>query len=75
MIWLINCQVKYKTEGDGSACAPNRFLAKIAFGCKKPDALMVITPERVEAFLQKLLVAAFGASGQLPPRSGTRLTR
>jgi nucleotidyltransferase/DNA polymerase involved in DNA repair len=30
--------------------APNKFLAKIASGWKKPDGLTVIAPERVESF-------------------------
>src|SRR5437773_5803094 len=34
--------------------APNKFLAKIASGWKKPDGLTVISPERVEPFLQQL---------------------
>src|SRR5206468_7886477 len=33
--------------------APNKFLAKIASGWRKPDGLTVIAPERVESFLQK----------------------
>src|SRR5436190_5998368 len=31
--------------------APNKFLAKIASGWKKPDGLTVITPEKIEPFL------------------------
>jgi len=38
--------------------APNKFLAKIASGWKKPDGLTVIAPERIESFLQKLPVEA-----------------
>ncbi len=38
--------------------APNKFLAKIASGWKKPDGLTVIAPERVESFLQQLPVDA-----------------
>ncbi len=36
--------------------APNKFLAKIASGWKKPDGLTVVAPERIEAFLQRLTV-------------------
>src|SRR5688572_19302095 len=36
--------------------APNKFLAKIASGWKKPDGLTVISPERVEPFLQQMPV-------------------
>jgi DNA polymerase-4 len=43
--------------------APNKFLAKIASGWKKPDGLTVIAPERVEAFLQKLPVEALWGVG------------
>src|SRR6478672_10624833 len=32
--------------------APNKFLAKVASGWKKPDGLTVISPDRVEPFLQ-----------------------
>src|SRR3954464_179341 len=38
--------------------APNKFLAKIASGWKKPDGLTVISPERVEPFLRQLPVDA-----------------
>src|SRR5881409_222796 len=34
--------------------APNKFLAKIASGWRKPDGLTVIAPQRIEAFLQEL---------------------
>ncbi|HJS38784.1 MAG TPA: DNA polymerase IV [Burkholderiales bacterium] len=43
--------------------APNKFLAKIASGWKKPDGLTVIAPERMEAFLQKLPVEALWGVG------------
>jgi DNA polymerase-4 len=43
--------------------APNKFLAKIASGWRKPDGLTVIAPERVEAFLQKLPVEALWGVG------------
>ena len=41
--------------------APNKFLAKIASGWKKPDGLTVIPPDRVEPFLQRLPVMRCGA--------------
>src|SRR5262249_6770814 len=34
--------------------APNKFLAKIASGWRKPDGLTVVAPERIESFLQPL---------------------
>jgi DNA polymerase-4 len=43
--------------------APNKFLAKIASGWRKPDGLTVITPDRVEPFLQKLPVEALWGVG------------
>src|SRR5262249_4354540 len=38
--------------------APNKFLAKIASGWRKPDGLTVVAPERIEWFLQQLPVDA-----------------
>src|SRR5882762_7764511 len=49
--------------GSRSAVAPNKFLAKIASGWKKPDGLTVISPDRVEPFLQKLPVDALWGVG------------
>ena len=43
--------------------APNKFLAKIGSGWRKPDGLTVIAPERVESFLQKLPVDALWGVG------------
>jgi DNA polymerase-4 len=43
--------------------APNKFLAKIASGWKKPDGLTVIAPDRVEPFLQQLPVDALWGVG------------
>jgi len=43
--------------------APNKFLAKIASGWRKPDGLTVISPQRVEAFLQELPVEALWGVG------------
>jgi DNA polymerase-4 len=43
--------------------APNKFLAKIASGWKKPDGLTVISPDRVEPFLQQLPVDALWGVG------------
>lgn len=43
--------------------APNKFLAKIASGWRKPDGLTVIAPERVEAFLKELPVEALWGVG------------
>jgi DNA polymerase-4 len=43
--------------------APNKFLAKIGSGWKKPDGLTVIAPERIETFLQGLPVDALWGVG------------
>jgi len=43
--------------------APNKFLAKIASGWKKPDGLTVISPGRVEPFLRQLAVDALWGVG------------
>jgi DNA polymerase-4 len=43
--------------------APNKFLAKIASGWRKPDGLTVISPDRVEPFLQRLPVDALWGVG------------
>ena len=48
--------------------APNKFLAKIASGWKKPDGLTVIAPDRVESFLQKLPVDALWGVGPVTAR-------
>ncbi len=54
-------------EETGLSCsagvAPNKFLAKIASGWRKPDGLTVIAPERVERFLQQLPVEALWGVG------------
>jgi DNA polymerase-4 len=48
--------------------APNKFLAKIASGWKKPDGLTVISPARVEHFLQQLPVEALWGVGPVTAR-------
>src|SRR5262245_25287520 len=48
--------------------APTKFLAKIASGWKKPNGLTVISPERVEPFLQKLPVDALWGVGPVTAR-------
>jgi DNA polymerase-4 len=48
--------------------APNKFLAKIASGYRKPDGLTVISPQRVEAFLQELPVEALWGVGPVTAR-------
>ncbi|MFN2331972.1 MAG: DNA polymerase IV [Halomonas sp.] len=50
--------------------APNKFLAKIASDWEKPNGLTVITPERMEDFLQALPVKKLHGVG---PATGARL--
>jgi DNA polymerase-4 len=60
----IKAEIKASTGLTASAgVAPNKFLAKIASGWKKPDGLTVIAPERVEQFLHKLPVDALWGVG------------
>jgi DNA polymerase-4 len=62
----IKSEIKSATGLTASAgVAPNKFLAKIASGWKKPDGLTVIAPERVEQFLQKLPVDALWGVGPI----------
>jgi DNA polymerase IV len=64
-------QIKEATNLTASAgVAPNKFLAKIASGWKKPDGLTVVAPERIERFLQGLPVDALWGVG---PVTATRL--
>lgn len=50
--------------------APNKFVAKIASGWKKPNGLTVIPPDRVDAFLRELPVEALWGVG---PKIAARL--
>ena len=52
--------------------APNKFLAKIASGWRKPDGLTVVAPERMEAFLRELQIDALWGVG---PVTAERLRR
>ena len=60
----LKAQIRETTGLTASAgVAPNKFLAKIASGWKKPDGLTVVAPERVESFLQRLPVDALWGVG------------
>ena len=62
-------QIRAATGLTASAgVAPNKFLAKIASGYRKPDGLTVIAPERVERFLQDLPVEALWGVGPVTAR-------
>ena len=61
-------RLKERIRGDtqltaSAGVAPNKFLAKIASGWKKPDGLTVIGPDKVEPFLQQLPVHALWGVG------------
>lgn len=45
--------------------APNKFLAKIASDWNKPDGLFVITPDEIDAFVEKLSVAKLFGVGKV----------
>jgi DNA polymerase-4 len=62
-------QIKDETGLTASAgVAPNKFLAKIASGWRKPDGLTVISPQRVESFLEALPVEALWGVGPVTAR-------
>src|SRR6266581_182900 len=62
-------RIREETRLTASAgVAPNKFLAKIASGWKKPDGLTVIHPDRVEPFLQQLPVDALWGVGPVTAR-------
>jgi DNA polymerase IV len=64
-------RIRADTQLTASAgVAPNKFLAKIASGWKKPDGLTVISPARVEPFLQRLPVDALWGVG---PKTAEKL--
>jgi DNA polymerase IV len=57
-------RIRAETRLTASAgVAPNKFLAKVASGWKKPDGLTVIAPDRVEGFLRQLPVDALWGVG------------
>ena len=67
----LKAAIKEATNLTASAgVAPNKFLAKIASGWKKPDGLTVVAPERMEGFLQGLPVDALWGVG---PVTATKL--
>jgi len=65
----LKARIRAETRLTASAgVAPNKFLAKIASGWKKPDGLTVISPDRVEPFLQQLQVDALWGVGPVTAR-------
>ena len=68
--WL-KARVREDTQLTVSAgVAPNKFLAKVASDLDKPDGLVVIPPQRVEAFVTPLPVHKIWGVG---PRTAERL--
>jgi DNA polymerase-4 len=65
----LKARIREETGLTASAgVAPNKFLAKIASGWKKPDGLTVISPDRVEPFLRQLPVDALWGVGPVTAR-------
>ena len=65
----LKAQIRERTGLTASAgVAPNKFLAKVASGWRKPDGLTVVPYERVEAFLQQLPVGAAWGVGPVTER-------
>ena len=65
----LKTQVRETTGLTASAgVAPNKFLAKIASDWQKPDGLTVVSPDRVESFLQQLPVGALWGVGPVTER-------
>jgi DNA polymerase-4 len=62
-------RIRQETACTASAgVAPNKFLAKVASGWRKPDGLTVIAPERVEQFLEALPVDVLWGVGPVTAR-------
>ncbi len=61
---LIKKRIRENTGLTASAgCGPNKFVAKVASDLRKPDGLVVVPPERVLAFVEKLPVERFWGVG------------
>ncbi len=60
----IRAQIFERTQLTASAgVAPNKFIAKVASDFNKPDGLTVITPDKVELFLENLDIKKFFGVG------------
>jgi DNA polymerase IV len=65
----LKARIRSETGLTASAgVAPNKFLAKIASGWEKPNGLTVISPGKVERFLQHLPVDALWGVGPVTAR-------
>jgi DNA polymerase-4 len=69
---LLKNTVRERTGlGISIGIAPNRYVAKIASGLRKPDGLVYVRPEEVEAFMLELpLEKLWGAGGKTQERFG-----
>jgi DNA polymerase-4 len=54
--------------------APNKFLAKIASDLEKPDALVVVAPDRIQSFLDPLPVGRIWGVGKVSAESLRRIS-
>ncbi len=70
----LKARIREQTGLTASAgVAPNKFLAKIASGWKKPDGLTVIAPQRVERFLRQLPVEVLWGVGPVTAKKLHRI--
>ena len=53
--------------------APNKYLAKIASDCDKPDGLTFVDPENIQAFLDPLPISRVWGVGPVTEKKFTRL--
>ena len=67
---LIKRKVRERTAlGVSLGIAPNRYVAKIASGLRKPDGLVIVKPSELEAFMLELpLQKLWGAGGKTQER-------
>lgn len=62
----IKQEIKQETSLVASVgVAPNKFLAKIASDLQKPDGLVVVRPDQIQAFLDPLLVGRLWGVGKV----------
>jgi DNA polymerase IV len=62
---LLKRRVREETGlGISVGVAPNPYVAKIASGLRKPDGLVVVEPDRVEAFMLELPLAKLWGAGE-----------